>query len=99
MDDIIVREPMEPVDNGTAVLLDTCSEADLSHLFWLSLRLCSENIKHTIHFADSFTTVENETDAIRALRLILSSPRRSCGTIDRSYSRIFTVQNGEVHWQ
>jgi hypothetical protein len=99
MDDIIVREPMEPVDNGTAVLLDTCDEADLSHLFWLSLRLCAENIKHDIHYADGFTTVENETDAVRAMRLILSCPRHSCGTLSGNYSRIFTVQNGEVHWQ
>ena len=99
-DEIIIREPLEPVDEGTAVLLQGISEADIAHLYWLSLRLCAGNIKHSIHFGgDLCAQVENETDCLRAMRRLLSCPGAACGEADGQYSRVFTVDKGEVHWR
>ena len=99
-DEVIIREPLEPVDEGTAVLLRGLSEADLAHLYWLSLRLCAGNIRHSIHFGGSqISQVENETDCLRAMRRLLSCPGEAGGEADGHYSRIFTVDKGEVHWR
>lgn len=99
-DEIIIREPMEPVDEGTAVLLQGLSEADLAHLYWLSLRLCAGNIKHSIHFGGELCAqVENETDCLRAMRRLLSCPGAACGEVNGRYSRVFLVDKGEVHWR
>ena len=99
-DEVIIREPLEPVDEGTAVLLQGQSEADIAHLYWLSLRLCSANIKHSIHFSGSqISQVENETDCLRAMRRLLSCPGEACGDVNGSYSRVFLVDKGEVRWR
>lgn len=98
-DDIIVREPLEPVDSGTAVVLGTATELDIAHLYWLSLQLCRENTKHDICYGTGKIAVENETDCVRAMRLVLSTAGAACKEVGKSYSRIFTLQNGEVHWQ
>lgn len=99
-DEIIIREPLEPVDEGTAVLLQSFGEADLAHLYWLSLRLCAANIKHSIHFGGSLSAqVENETDCLRAMRRLLSCPGNPCGEVSGQYSRVFYVDQGEVRWQ
>lgn len=99
-DEIIIREPLEPVDEGTAVLLQGLREADLAHLYWLSLRLCAANIKHSIHFGGELCSqVENETDCLRAMRRLLSCPGVACGQVDGRYSRVFTVDKGEVYWR
>lgn len=99
-DEIIIREPLEPVDEGTAVLLQSFGEADLAHLYWLSLRLCAANIKHSIHFGGNLSAqVENETDCLRAMRRLLSCPRAVCGQVNGRYSRVFYVEQGEVRWQ
>lgn len=99
-DEIIIREPLEPVDEGTAVLLQSMSEADIAHLYWLSLRLCAANIKHSIHFSGSqIAQVENETDCLRAMRRLLSCPGKACGEVNGSYSRVFIVDKGEVRWR
>ena len=99
-DEIIIREPLEPVDEGTAVLLQSMSEADIAHLYWLSLRLCAANIKHSIHFSGSqVAQVENETDCLRTMRRLLSCPGKACGEVNGSYSRVFIVDKGEVRWR
>ena len=99
-DEMIIREPLEPVDEGTAVLLQGLREADLAHLYWLSLRLCAANIKHSIHFSGSqVAQVENETDCLRAMRRLLSCPGEACGDVNGSYSRVFLVDKGEVCWR
>lgn len=99
-DEVIIREPMEPVDEGTAVLLRGISEEDLAHLYWLSLRLCAANIRHSIHFGgDLRAQVENETDCLRAIRRLLSCPGAACGGENGRYSRVFLVEKGEVFWR
>lgn len=99
-DEVIIREPLEPIDEGTAVLLRGLGEADLAHLYWLSLRLCAANIKHSIYFSGSqVSQVENETDCVRAMRRLLSCPGVACGEVSGRYSRVFTVEKGEVHWR
>lgn len=99
-DELIVREPMEPVDEGTAIMLCTAEEADLAHLYWLSLRLCESMITHSIHFGDrQVSGIANETDCRRALRALLSAPAAAAADISGSYSRVFELRNGEVHWQ
>lgn len=99
-DEIIVREPLEPVDNGTAVLLRTDTEIDLAHLYWLSLRLCAGNINHCINFGHSLSPIiSNETDCIRVMRQLLSAPRTPFVDKSAGYSRIFNVTDGEVRWQ
>lgn len=99
-DEIIIREPLEPIDEGTAVLLQSLGEADLAHLYWLSLRLCAANIKHSIHFSGNLCAqVENETDCLRAMRRLLSCPGVACGEVGGRYSRVFLVDKGEVRWR
>ena len=97
-DELIVREPMEPVESSTTVLLHTTSEIDLSHLYWLSLRLCSWNIEHVIRFGSAYAQVSNETDCRRAMCQLLSLPRAKCPPMNVGSGRIFEVENGEVHW-
>ena len=88
------------MDEGTAVLLQGLREADIAHLYWLSLRLCAANIKHYIHFSGSqVAQVENETDCLRAMRRLLSCPGIACGDVNGSYSRVFLVDKGEVRWR
>ena len=99
-DEVIIREPLEPVDEGTAVLLQSFGEDDLAHLYWLSLRLCAANIKHSIHFGGNLCAqVENETDCLRAIRRLLSCPWLPCAEVGGQYSRVFLVERGEVRWQ
>ena len=97
-DELIIREPMEPVESSTTVLLHTTGELDLSHLYWLSLRLCSWNIEHVIRFGSAYAQVSNETDCRRAMCQLLSLPRAKCPTMNGSSGRVFDVENGEVRW-
>ncbi len=97
-DELIVREPMEPIESSTAVLLHTTGELDLSHLYWLSLRLCSWNIEHVIYFGSASALVSNETDCRRAMLQLLALPRAKCPSLSGSFGRVFDLENGEVHW-
>ena len=97
-DELIVREPMEPIESSTAVLLHTTGELDLSHLYWLSLRLCSWNIEHVIYFGSASALVSNETDCRRAMLQLLALPRAKCPSLIGNFGRVFDLENGEVHW-
>lgn len=97
-DELIVREPMEPVESSTLVLLHTTGEIDLSHLYWLSLRLCSWNIEHTIYFGSASAIVSNETDCRRAMLQLLALPRAKCPPFTGACGRVFDLENGEVRW-
>lgn len=97
-DELIVREPLEPIESSTVVLLHTTGEIDLSHLYWLSLRLCSWNIEHVIRFGSVSAQVSNETDCRRAMLQLLALPRAKCPPISGNYGRVFDLENGEVRW-
>ena len=79
-------------------LLHSSGELDLSHLYWLSLRLCSWNIEHIIFFGGASAQVSNETDCRRAMLQLLALPRAKCPPLSGSYGRIFDIENREVRW-
>ena len=48
------------------------------------------------------TLGEGEADSaacLRAMRRLLSCPGIACGQVDGRYSRVFTVDKGEVRWR
>ncbi|MEI3102507.1 MAG: DUF58 domain-containing protein [Oscillospiraceae bacterium] len=72
-DELIVREP-EPMESSTAVLLHTTGELDLSHLYWLSLRLCSWNIEHVYTLAAPLPWLATRPTAVGPCSSFLPCP-------------------------
>lgn len=100
IDDIIIREPLEPIREDVSLVLDSFGEIDLDHLYWLSLRLCSLDRHHRIYWAGRVSQrIENETDSARAMIQLLSqspSSPLSGPKAEAKSGRIFHICKGEV---
>ncbi len=100
-DHVIVREPLENVNNRVYLVLARAGARDrgLEVLRWLSGELCTREIPHII-VADKQYSIGNEAETDQALCGLLSSPMSEPCLYDPSDARcVFIISDGEVRTQ
>ena len=97
-DELIVREPLEQINNKVFLILSHAGESDrgLEVLYWLSLELCRMEIPHII-VSQSQSPVDNEAESVDGIIHVLSQPMGPPISVDLSQARcVFSVSAGEV---
>lgn len=95
-DKVIVREPLVCENDRIYLVLASPGEHDrgLEQLYWLSLELCRQELAHYI-VADREYSVGNESEALDAMRSLLSAPMTAPCRYDASMMRCAFVISGE----